>query len=287
MRVRVQHQITCSYETPVQSLIQVLRLTPRSHDGQIIRRWNMDVDLDSTLKASEDAFGNLTHTLALPGPLTTFTISIDGEVETHDSTGVVSAAHERFPNRLYLRDTPMTVPAAGLVNFAVENAGKGVPLERLHALLAAIHGHMTLDAAKPTPAVTTAAESFVLGKGLYQDIAHVFIACSRSLGIPARYVSGYIHCDTAEPVDTATGWAEAFVEGLGWIGFDPVNKLCATEAYVRVAVGLDSLGAAPIRSAHIGSATERLTFAVMVEQVQEKKARQSQRQSQGQSQRHT
>ncbi len=280
MRVRIQHQITCSYDTPVQSLIQVLRLTPRSHDGQVIRRWNMDVDLDSTLKANEDAFGNLTHTLALPGPLTTFSISIDGEVETHDSSGVVSAAHERFPNRLYLRDTPMTQPAAGLVNFAQDKAGKGTTLERLHALLAAIHDHMTLDTAKPVPAITSAAEAFVLRKGLCQDLAHVFIACARSLGVPARYVSGYISCDSADPIDTATGWAEAFVEGLGWIGFDPVDKLCATEAYVRVAVGLDSLGAAPIRSAHVGTGTERLTFAIVVEQVgQEQRQSQSQRQT--------
>ena len=81
-----------------------------------------------------------------------------------------------------------------------------------------------------------------------QDFTHIFIAAARSLGIPARYVGGYFHRDDGViEQDAGHAWAEAFVPELGWVGFDPANGICATDAHVRVAVGLDYLGAAPVR----------------------------------------
>ena len=104
---------------------------------------------------------------------------------------------------------------------------------------------------------TTAAEAFALKRGVCQDLTHVFIAAARHLGVPARYVGGYFHrADGVTQQDAGHAWAEAHVPALGWVAFDPANGICATDAHVRVAVGLDYLGAAPVRGARRGGGNE-------------------------------
>jgi transglutaminase-like putative cysteine protease len=96
----------------------------------------------------------------------------------------------------------------------------------------------------------------------------VFIAAARSLGIPARYVGGYFRRDEGLPgQDAGHAWAEGFVPGLGWVAFDTANGLCATDAHVRVAVGLDRLGAAPLRGTHFGGSGEARSVEVRVAQA--------------------
>ncbi len=117
-----------------------------------------------------------------------------------------------------------------------------------------------------THSATNASEAFAKRRGVSEDFAHVFIACARTLGIPSRYVSGYLRQDDGKAAQVASHtWAEAHVEGLGWVGFDPVNALCPNESYVRVAVALDQLGAAPVRGARIGGGAEETTVVVRVE----------------------
>ena len=129
-------------------------------------------------------------------------------------------------------------------------------LPMLHALLGRIHGEMTFDT-DPTHTATTAAEAFALKRGVCQDLTHIFIAAARHLGVPARYVGGYFHrADGVTQQDAGHAWAEAHVPALGWVAFDPANGICATDAHVRVAVGLDYLGAAPVRGARRGGGTE-------------------------------
>jgi len=102
----------------------------------------------------------------------------------------------------------------------------------------------------------------------YQDFAHAFIATARSAGIPARCVSGYVrHSDGGTDQDAGHAWAEAHVAGLGWIAFDVANGICATDAHIRVAIGLDYLGAAPVRGMHYGGAAETLSVTVRVQQA--------------------
>ena len=92
-----------------------------------------------------------------------------------------------------------------------------------------------------------------------QDLTHIFIAAARSIGIPARYISGHFHRnDGVIDQDAGHAWAEAFVPILGWVAFDPANGICATDAHVRVAVGLDYLGAAPVRGTRYGGSGETL-----------------------------
>ena len=120
---------------------------------------------------------------------------------------------------------------------------------------------------RPTPA-TTAAEAFALRRGVCQDLTHIFIAAARSLAFPARYVGGYFHrADGVTHQEAGHAWAEAFVPDLGWVAFDPTNGICATDAHVRVAVGLDYLGAAPVRGTRYGGSGETLAVTVHVEQA--------------------
>lgn len=269
MRLRIRHQSTFRYDSPVRGALQNLRLTPRPCDGQSVVNWRIEVDRECRLAAREDAFGNILHCFSADGPFESLTTLVEGDVETFDTAGVVRGAIERFPPALYLRETPLTRPNDSLRAFAHEiTAKQNDALARLHELLAAIFAVMTFDA-ESTHAATSAAEAFQQKRGVCQDFAHVFIACARARGIPARYVSGYLFLSDGEEEQTAGhAWAEAYVEDLGWVGFDPAHGLSPNEAYVRVAVALDYLGAAPILGARFGGGDEILDVSVRVEAAQ-------------------
>ena len=133
-------------------------------------------------------------------------------------------------------------------------------------LLRRVHEDVAYDA-DPTHVATTAAEAFALRRGVCQDLAHIFLAAARNRGIPSRYVGGYLRrSDGVVAQEAGHAWVESFVADLGWIAFDPAHGVCATDAHVRVAVGLDYLGAAPVRGTRIGGEGERLAVTVRVDQ---------------------
>jgi transglutaminase-like putative cysteine protease len=270
MRMRITHLTTYRYATPAASAIQMLRLTPRNHDGQYVARWRIDVSADCRLDQHEDAFGNITHAFTAEGPFEELKVMVEGEVETRDTQGVVRGAVERFPPSLYLRETALTgfdEGIAGLAFAAREAAGADV-LKLLHLLLARLHDEMEIEPDTTPLESAPAAQAFAKKRGVSADLTHVFIVAARSVGIPARYVRGYVHrTDGASHAHAGHAWAEAFVGGLGWVAFDAANGICATDAHVRVAVGLDQLGAAPARGTRYGGTDETLAVAVQVEQA--------------------
>jgi transglutaminase-like putative cysteine protease len=268
MRIRIWHDTTYSYSWPVTGVIQTLRLTPRSTQGQYVMGWRIDVSADCPLSYHVDAFGNLTHTLSADGPLTQLVVHVEGEAEIEDTNGVVKGTVEPFPPSLFLRETPLTEMTEEIQTFARDVTAQVAqePLPMLHALLDTLPQTITFDA-DPTHVHTTAAEAFALKRGVCQDISHIFIASARSLGIPARYVSGYFHrADGMNEQQAGHAWAEAYVDGLGWVGFDATNGVCPTDAHLRVAVGLDYLSAAPVRGSRIGGDGEGLDVRIRVEQ---------------------
>ena len=269
MRIRISHLTSYVYGTPATSVIQMLRLTPRNHDGQYVARWRIDVSIDCRLDQHEDAFGNLTHTFSTDGPFSDLAVMVEGEVETRDTQGIVRGTVERFPPSLYLRATALTTPDAGICAFAAasRDAEDGNVLNLLHHMLERLHDDMVYDT-DPTQVATTAAQAFALKRGVCQDLTHIFIAAARSLAIPARYVGGYFRRDDGvDEQGAGHAWAEAFVPKLGWVAFDPANGLCATDAHVRVAVGLDYLGAAPLRGTRYGGGGEVMSVKVRVDQA--------------------
>ncbi|WP_375775456.1 transglutaminase domain-containing protein [Bradyrhizobium sp. ma5] len=280
MRLRIAHTTTYRYEPAASGVIQILRMTPGSHDGQYVADWQIDVSTDSRLDIHEDAFGNVTHVLT-HGSITDLTIHCEGLVETHDTGGVLKGSDERFPPSLFLRPTPLTDLNPAMTSFVRElraEAGSDV-LGFLHALMVQIYEHMTFDE-DPTNSATSASEAFALKRGVCQDYAHILIACARAGGVPARFVSGhFLRSDGMVNQQAGHAWAEAFVPDLGWIGFDAANGICTTDAHARVAIGLDYLGAAPVRGTRYGGGNETLSVAVKVDQA----GRPGQWQSQSQS----
>lgn len=269
MRIRIRHETIYRYLEPAKSAIQELRLTPRNYGGQHVIAWRIDVDRDCRLRQSEDAFGNILHRFSAEGPFDSISTVVEGEVVTFDTAGVASGAVERFPPALYLRETPLTAPSAEILDFARDIAATGsAALVRLHALVGALHETTTFDT-DVTHAATTAAEAFAHKKGVCQDFAHLFIACARTLDIPARYVSGYfLRSDGQNDQVAGHAWAEAYVDDLGWVGFDPAHGVSPGERHVRVAAALDYLSAAPIRGARSGGGAESMEVRVRVAPTQ-------------------
>jgi transglutaminase-like putative cysteine protease len=263
MRIRVSHRLVHDFAPPAKALIQALRLTPRSFDGQYVTSWRIEVDADGLLRQSDDAFGNISHQLSVAGPLERLVVTVTGEVETMDTAGVLRGTVERFPPMLFLRESAVARADDGLRAYAEKvAAGSGgrEPLTILHALKTALHR----DIAPAEPAEdTTASTCLAAGRGSPRDGAHVFIAAARHLGVPARFVSGYVWQDGTVGTEAdgprqggPHAWAEAHVEGIGWIGFDPALDICPAGAHVRVAVGLDGIEAAPVRGSRPGAMTE-------------------------------
>ena len=268
MRIRISHTTRYRYERPATGVIQTLRLTPRNHDGQYVIGWRIDVSENCHLDQHEDAFGNITHVFSADGPFSELRLTVEGEVETQDTNGLVRGAVERFPPSLYLRETALTRLAPGIADFAraaQQDAG-GDALKTLHGLVHRLHNEVVYDVS-PTGTTTTAAEAFALKRGVCQDLSHIFIAAARSLAIPARYIGGHFHrADGVTEQEAGHAWAEAHVADLGWVAFDPTNGIAATDAHVRVAVGLDYLGASPVRGSRHGGGNEALEVAVIVQQ---------------------
>jgi transglutaminase-like putative cysteine protease len=269
MRICVAHETVYRYNTPASGVIQTLRLTPRNHTGQYVVNWRIDVSADCRLEPQEDAFGNIIYAFSAGGPIPELRLLAEGEIETQDTAGVVRGAVERFPPSLFLRETPLTRASDAILAYAMQfgRPAAADTLSVLHNLLARTHDDIAFDAELATTDVT-AAETLADKRGASHGLAHVFIAVARALGVPARYVSGYLHRpDGAATPNGGHAWAEAHVPDLGWVGFDPANSLCVTDRYIRVAIGLDSLGAAWVRGAFYGSGREETAVKLRVTQA--------------------
>lgn len=280
MHIRIHHSTRYTYERPVRSLGQVLRVTPRATSGQTVRSWSVATNPSLPLRTAYDAFGNTVTLLFTDQPLRALDIVVSGEIETRDTGGILTGAREPLDSQVFLRETPLTRYDAALAAFAAEiaSSGGGAPLEVLHRLLQAVHGRMVFDPDSTHPA-TAAAEAFGLGRGVCQDLAQVFIVAARRLDIPARYVSGHFaRADGVVEQAASHAWAEALVPDLGWVGFDPTNGISSGEQHVRVATALDYLGAAPVRGSRSGGGEEQMTVQLKVEPD---RAWQAQRQTQG------
>jgi len=268
MRLKIRHATVYHYDQPIDYAIQVLRMTPNPHYGLRVLNWKVESDPPSALPETRDGFGNIVHCHTINRPHSRAIVSVRGEVETRDTQGVVAGTPEPLPTGFYLRETALTALSpeiAALAKATVE--GIDPQLDRLHALMQAVRDRVDYLEGE-TESHTPAAAALEAGTGVCQDHAHIFISAARSLGYPARYASGYLWTGGENEVHEAShAWAEAHVPDLGWVGFDPANRVCPTDAYVRTAVGLDYWTAAPLRGIWRGTAKESLDVKVQVAQI--------------------
>jgi transglutaminase-like putative cysteine protease len=280
MRIRINHVTHYRFSHPAWTLIQILRMTPQNHDSQTVVDWRIGLDRDARLIRHADAYGNIVHRLFIERPTGEISIDVSGEVETRPSSGVLSGIDEPLPPGVFLRTTDLSKADAAITTFARDiAAGLGRDrLELAHALNTALFRQISFDV-DASHVATTAAEAFAAGSGVCQDLAQILIAAARTLGMPARYVSGQL-CRRDGRVEQEAGhaWAELYIDGLGWAAFDPAHGISADDAYVRVAIGLDYREAAPVSGVRFGGGDEELRVAISVDRVESRLHSQSQSQ---------
>jgi transglutaminase-like putative cysteine protease len=266
MRINIDHLTKYVFSQPARAVIQLLRVTPQSNGNQTVLSWDINIDCDAKLTPFRDAYGNSCHILAIDKNIDELNIEVVGSVDVNSNNGQVEGAIEPFSPLVFLRPTPLATPSQQLKEFAFDFAKANNSLDTLHCLLSAIHKRITFVVGA-TNSTTNAAQAFENQEGVCQDLAHIFIAASRALSIPSRYVSGHLLRQDGNNLQEAShAWAESFVSGLGWLAFDPANGICADENYVRVAVGLDYRDAAPVSGARYGGGMETLSVGLHVRQ---------------------
>lgn len=264
MRLKISHSTQYSYDAPVPYALQRIRLCPPPAQTQEIISWQLDV-----LGADEevrffDQFGNDTRLYSVPSGSTLISITARGEIEVRDTAGVTGPHAGYAPLWLFEQATPLTQPGALTAEIAAPFTS-GNDIERLHGLSNAIRDRVAYRVGT-TDAATTAEEALERGEGVCQDHSHIFIACARELGFPARYVSGYLMLNETTEQAATHAWAEAHIAGLGWVGFDVSNGISPDARYVRLATGRDYRDAMPISGIRLGQAQELLEVHITVEQ---------------------
>lgn len=263
MLIRIEHATAYAYSEPLLASTQYLRMTPHSGRTQAVEAWRLTCP-GAAMHEWRDQYGNSCHTLTVAQPVSELAIKVSGLVRTRDTNGVVGLAPAELPLGLYLRETAYTACSPSIRDFASRFRSKADAdlIATLHDIMMAIADDVQYSKGD-THVHTTGAEALEQGSGVCQDHTHIFCAVCRTLGIPARYVSGYLSHGAGHDADAAShAWADAYVEDLGWVSFDPSNRTCATEAYIRTAIGLDYAEASPIRGVRSGGGVETMTISV-------------------------
>jgi transglutaminase-like putative cysteine protease len=238
MKFSITHDLRYSYDSPVRLSTQYLRLTPRDTVRQKVIDWK--IETPAPAMRTSDGYGNILHVLTLDKAVSEIWVHAGGQVETSlaldepsDFTGTPLSP------LLFLRPTALTRVDADLAAIAEAFRRPEPALSGLRELADGVHERKR--------------------KASGDEITHAFIACCRHLGIPARYVSGYIHSPRAPSGKqmAINAWAEAWIEER-WHSFDVRSNVPIGEAYVKVAMGSDYLDACPIRGVRTGGGAETL-----------------------------
>lgn len=261
MQLTLSHRTVYRYQEPVKYTAQTLRLTPRRDGGQRILFWSIHAPGRRTEQI--DAHGNITHLLTLEEPHREIAIVVAGAVEITHAEDLMR--HEQALSPLaYLAPTVLTAPTAEIASLAREHLrGQGPLRRRIYDLAAGVCARVRYRPGT-TSVEDPAGAALARGEGVCQDQAHVLLACCRSAGVPARYVSGYLCPAAADGGDTAThAWVEVWLsDEQGWHGIDVTHQEPAGQGHCRLAVGRDYLDAAPVRGVRRGGGREDMDVRV-------------------------
>ena len=272
MQVHVRHTTLYRYDAPMRFVTQSHRLMPSACTSQRVLDWTVTAEGAAFGASFVDGAGDRITTMTIEGPVERLEIRVEGTVETSDTAGVLRRHRERISPRAYLRPTATVYPNGALIELeerALAGADPGDVLARAHRLAGAVSDAIAY-APGTTTALTTAAEALARGSGVCQDHTHALIALAHAAGIPARYVTGYLLVrDDGTPEEASHAWAELFVPGLGWVGFDAANRCSPDDRYVRIGSGRDAVEAALIRGMSRGRGVEAMDVDVLVEAAQQ------------------
>jgi transglutaminase-like putative cysteine protease len=268
MKIAVRHQLSIALPAGTPRAVLHILATPQTGPSQTVREWKLDAPGLDGAPSFIDAFGNRARLVTLTKPEQELTLSISGIVETIDRNGVLGRAPGEPVPALFRRTTP-GAKAVGAITSRLRGAPRDgadrIPL--LHTVMARVGEHVggaataaqsqtqAQDAEGQTQAQIEAAPTPPAS-----EFAQAFVGSARALGIPARYVSGYLSGDGGAAAMHA--WAEAWDDGLGWIGFDPMLGVCPADRHIRVASGLDAGYVAMVRSVPAVGAPAQLSLTV-------------------------
>lgn len=261
----IRHTTSYRYDQPVPYALLQLRLRPKDQQGQEVLDWHVQVKGGKVETEYDDHHGNHVHLVSFDPFATEITIASEGQVKVEDTSGVLGAHQGWAPMWMFKRQTARTTLGEACKAIVSGLSGEIGSLDWLHALSAAIRASVVYEVGH-SDVTWGAEEAAKSGHGVCQDHAHIFIACCRAAGRPARYVSGYLMMDRRTHQDATHAWAEAYVEGLGWVGFDVSNGISPDKRYVRVASGLDYADAAPVFGTRFGTARETMAVQLSVQQ---------------------
>jgi transglutaminase-like putative cysteine protease len=251
MHLVIAHSTTYRYDAPVPYGLLELRLHPRTMPGQSVVSWQVTVEGGSRQVMFDDEYANRVELISLTAGATETTVTARGEVETVDTAGIVARHLGHAPLWLFLRSTELTASGTAVQHLCRDLDDEDDTISRLHGLSRRIRELVRYETGR-TDVESNAEDVLAAGHGVCQDHSHVFISAARRLGFPARYVSGYLSMDHAVQQDASHAWADVWVDGIGWVGFDVSNGISPDERYVRLATGLDYRSAAPVSGVRYG-----------------------------------
>jgi hypothetical protein len=255
MQITIRHKLSLTLGPGIVRSVQHVLLTPQTGPTQVVREWAIDMPGFANAASFIDGFGNRAQLVSQYRGEPELVVSVSGVVDTIDRNGVVGRIAGEPPAALYRRPSPLA-KAAGAITSRFRSGPKDGQgrIALLHGLMERV-GEVVGGVQTQSQSQDGAAQSQSQGDGPKApaaDFVHAFIGAARGLDIPARYVTGYV----AEHGEEAFwhAWAEAWDDGLGWIGFDPMLGYCPTDKHVRVATGLDAGSVPPVRSVPVMAA---------------------------------
>ena len=291
MIYRVRHRTMYDYEDPVSVSHHLVRLTPRNLPAQVCRGTQISIlPRPHATTMATDYFGNTQTFFTLEEPHDRLIVEASSELELYSATDpdfsgsapwetvveslVSDHSEEGLDAYQFVFDSQRVGASRELADYAHEAFPAGRPLlEAILDLMRKIHRDFRFDT-KATEVSTPVKVFFEKRRGVCQDFAHLQIACLRSLGLPARYVSGYLQ--TLPPpgrprlvgADASHAWCSAWCPGAGWVDFDPTNNCVPTNSHITVAWGRDYSDVSPIHGVLLGGAKHTLDVGVDVEPIQ-------------------
>ena len=293
-KYRIRHETIYRYDADVVHAHHLLHLVPRPMPYQECLDHQVSIEPPPNRQVAElDAFGNPLLRVELAQPHRELNVVSQMQVEVHTRPAVSAETTEpwetvrdafayrgAWPSRDQLEaarfrhESPHVRVKQAFTDYSAGCFGPGTPiLVCAETLSTKLHADITY-APGETVIGTAATEVLETRRGVCQDFAHLLVALARSLGLPARYVSGYFH-DPAQPPDATLAshaWAELFLESRGWLGLDPTHNCPTGPRYVRVAIGRDYADAAPMRGIYQGTASEKLAVRVRMHAADEQPA---------------
>ena len=277
---QIRHVTRHRYENPVSESVMEVRKCPLSEGQQRCLNFTLTVNPSATIFSLQEKIGNTVHHFDIPQTHSQLSVTAEALVEVKDfaplpnslpaeSWETLKAETSDFEFLDYLLPSPLIRPSALLGEFYERVGPKSEEdpltfLLRLQQEIASSFSYVPRRTQVDSP-IDIALES---KEGVCQDFAHIMVGAARLAEIPSRYVSGYLHrCANGSDRssrDASHAWMEAYLPGLGWVGFDPTNNILAKERHIRTCLGRDYRDVPPTRGVYRGESASELSVAVQV-----------------------